>query len=114
MRPTLVYIAGPLTTGGARAWDNMVRALEAGARVAALGCSPMLTHWTWAVHHLAPLSHEDWLTLCLRQLEVADCVLRLPGESVGTQLEIDRATELGRPVYDSLEALRAAVRSVES
>ncbi|GAG05287.1 unnamed protein product, partial [marine sediment metagenome] len=42
-----------------------------------------------------------------RWLEVCDCVLRLPGESAGADLEVERAKELGIPVYLTPEQIWA-------
>ena len=41
-------------------------------------------------------------------LECSDIVLRLPGESPGADREVAYALELGKPVYEGIDALLAA------
>jgi hypothetical protein len=40
-----------------------------------------------------------------RLLEKCDAVLRIPGESKGADIEIDKAREMGKPIFMSLEEI---------
>jgi len=50
---------------------------------------------------------EDYYRYSMAWLEVSDCILVLPNSenSRGTQVEIERAKELGIPIYHSITAL---------
>jgi hypothetical protein len=53
------------------------------------------------------MTHADWLGVDLPWVEVADAVLRLPGESSGADAEVAHARKNGVPVYDDVEELIA-------
>lgn len=62
---------------------------------------PLLFHY----HDLHfPRTWNDWMTTCLTWLEKCDAVYRLPGESRGADIEVERAVELGIPVIRDLHA----------
>lgn len=48
---------------------------------------------------IAPLPYKAWLTITMAVIERCDLVVRLPGESSGADLEVDRADHLGIPVF---------------
>lgn len=102
-----VYISGPITQGDQR--ENVRRASEVFKELVALGFAPWCPHWSWyAVQYDdVQLSHEDWLKKVdfpwLRQAEV---VLRMPGESLGADLECEFAAEKYIRVCYSIEELR--------
>ena len=52
-------------------------------------------------------THGDWMAADLPWVAVADAVLRLPGESVGADLETAHAAACGVPVFHDLESLAA-------
>lgn len=101
-----VYVAGPYTKGDVAM--NVRVAIEAGDRLAKAGYVPFIPHLTHFWHLLYPHEWKFWCEQDLHWLEICDCVLRLPGESVGAALEVYRACELGIPVYLSIEALMGA------
>lgn len=51
------------------------------------------------------LSHADWIRIDLAYVEVAHALLRLPGESVGAELEVAHAIKHGVPVFHSIPEL---------
>jgi hypothetical protein len=57
------------------------------------------------------LSHADWLDMDFAWVAVSDAVLRLPGESVGADKEVEHARKLGIPVFTDIPALRAYFES---
>ena len=100
-----VYVSGPLSTGDRKA--NVAKACEVGLELIKLGYSPLIPHLT---DHLDPddsLGHAVWMEVDYPWVEVADAVLRLPGESKGADMEVARAQEFGIPVYNSIEELQA-------
>lgn len=116
-----VYIAGPISRGDLAV--NINRATDAFVRLAQAGVAPLCPHWsvyakpvttfqgvvcceaTVAGH--PDLSHADWMGVDLPWVEVADAVLRLPGESAGAEMETAHARAHGIPVFDSVEAVVA-------
>lgn len=116
-----VYIAGPISTGDLR--HNVLQATEAFIRLAKAGLSPWCPHWSvvsecrfkwdsnygdWmraTAHGHRDMTHADWIRIDLAWVEVADAVLRLPGESKGGDLETAHATAKGIPVYHDIAKL---------
>ena len=52
------------------------------------------------------ISHGEWLDMDFAWIEVSDCLLRLPGESKGADLEVDWAEKIRKPVFSSVAELR--------
>lgn len=109
---TRVYIAGPITKGPLEA--NIRQATEAALALIRAGYAPLCPHLTCYVGGPVPevlpagTTHDDWYEADLPWVEVSDAVLRLPGESVGADLETALAERLGIPVFHSLPALIAS------
>ncbi len=98
-----VYIAGPYTNGDIAV--NVRNAILAGQAVLERGHTPYVPHLIHFWHLLCPGPRQQWIDLDLAWLQVCEGVLRLPGESVGADLEVKRASELGIPIYASLDDL---------
>ena len=96
-----VYIAGPYTQGDPV--ENVRRAIRAAERVIASGHHPYVPHLNHLWHLISPHSWEYWMTLDLAFLPACDCMIRLPGESVGADRETRAAAGL-MPIYYSVEA----------
>jgi 4-hydroxy-3-methylbut-2-en-1-yl diphosphate synthase IspG/GcpE len=52
-----------------------------------------------------PQGYDTWLTLDIEWLSVCDCLLRLPGESKGADIEVEYAREHMIPVFYTIEQL---------
>lgn len=106
---TRVYIAGPISKGVLQ--DNIDRARDAAMALLRAGYSPMCPHLTCFMGGNTPevlpagTKHEDWYATDLPWVAVSQAVLRLPGESVGADLETKLADELRIPVYHDIEEL---------
>ena len=61
------------------------------------------------VDRLHTKGYEQWMKLDLAWLDKCDALLRLPGESPGSDREVDAAKERGIPVYYSVRAVAFAV-----
>lgn len=103
MRPR-IYISGPLTSSG-NVLENLERAMEATRQLIAAGFAPFCPHLTYHVDPGEQIPHATWLDCELPWVEVADAVLRLPGESKGADIEVDRAKAVGIPVFRSVGEL---------
>lgn len=101
-----VYVAGPLTNGNLR--ENIKQATDAAKSLMWHDYAPLCPHLTVYMDGDTPsvacgFTHEEWMRVCLPWVAVADAVLRLPGKSVGADMETDLANELGIPVFNSIE-----------
>src|SRR5437762_10965938 len=103
-----VYVAGPYSSGDVAA--NVRNAYAAATRLADEGFAPFVPHHTHFWHMLFPRPYEDWLRLDLAFLPCCDAVLRLPGESVGADGEVEAARSRGIPIFTDIDSLLASVR----
>jgi hypothetical protein len=49
--------------------------------------------------------HSAWLVVDLAWVEVAQAVLRLPGESTGADMEVRLANTVGIPIFSTVEQI---------
>lgn len=101
-----VYVAGPFRRG-----DQFVNVREAalvGIRLRRAGHVPVIPHCLGFVHYVHPMPDLFWLAWGLDELRSCHCLVRLPGESVGSDAEVELAKVLGMPVYYGVEAFLAA------
>jgi len=108
---TKVYIAGPYTKGDVAI--NVRNAIEAGDELLERGFVPFIPHLTHFWHMLFPKPYEKWLQYDNQWIGSCDCLLRLPGESNGADLEVEFARKRGVPVYTSIEDLILAYSDVD-
>lgn len=104
-----VYIASPYTKGDVGM--NVRVQMDAFASLMNKGFipfAPLLLHFQHIVH---PMSYEDCMEWDLAWLEACDCVLRLGGESKGADMEVERARELGKSVFFSIEDMLLYVKA---
>ncbi|MGW8256005.1 MAG: DUF7768 domain-containing protein [Thermoguttaceae bacterium] len=99
-----IYISGPLTSSG-NVLENLDRAMHAARLLIENGFAPFCPHLTYHVDPGETYSHDLWMEIELPWVAVADAVLRLPGESLGADIECARASELDIPIFDSVVAL---------
>lgn len=99
-----VYVAGPYAGSGSE-MINIRNACDVGSQLLNRGFYPFVPHLCGFWHFLAPRIREDWTEYLLHWLEVCDAVLRLEGESPGSDVEVARAEELGIPVFHSIDEL---------
>jgi nucleoside 2-deoxyribosyltransferase len=115
MRPTIVYVSGPMTTGG-NFPVNIRRGIEVAAAIMDRGYVVICPHEkALGMEMLAPRGYEDWMEYDFRCIDACDVVLRMsdaagtPLPSCGGDREVEYAKQLGRPVYYSLDTLFAGV-----
>ena len=104
---TKVYIAAPITLGD-RA-HNLRQAEEAFRALMDAGFAPLMPQLTMHLPYAWDIPHEVWLEQCEPWVRASDVVLRLPGESRGSDQEVAWAVEEGISVFYSLEALLGEV-----
>lgn len=100
-----VYVSGPYTKGDPVI--NTRNAIEAGNAVLAYGHVPIIPHLTMFWHFMTPKPWDKWIEYDLELLDLCDIILRLPGDSVGADREMEHARKLGLcRVHTVEEALR--------
>ena len=118
--PKRVYIAGPISRGDLA--DNINQATAAFVALAKAGLAPLCPHWSayskpcqrfmrggGDVFCIATamgnpeMNYADWMRISLAWVGVADAVLRLPGESLGSEMEVAEANRRGVPVFYAVE-----------
>lgn len=118
----LIYIAGPITKGNLA--NNINRATDAFVALVKAGFAPICPHWsafstrarvseetglTFAVAsaHGCGLPFTEWLAVDFALVTASAAVLRLPGESLGAEMETKLAIAQSKPVFKSVEEVIA-------
>jgi hypothetical protein len=96
-----VYVAGPYTKGDVAI--NVRNALVAANSLADAGLYPFVPHLSHFWHLTFPREYEFWLDLDNQFLPHCDALVRLPGESSGSDKEVQLAEKLGIPVFYSVD-----------
>ena len=97
-----VYVASPYTLGDVG--ENVRANIDAAEKLANadyVPFVPLLSHFWHMIHWH---DYQFWIDQTMAWLEKCDAVVRLPGISQGADAEVERAKELGIPVF-SLEGL---------
>lgn len=102
-----VYIAGPYAKGDTAV--NVRNAMSAGHLVMNTGHHPFIPHLFHFMHMHSPRSQQEWMDLDLEFLPMCDAIVRLPGESSGSDAEVSLAHELNLEIYFGIEEFLAAV-----
>src|SRR5438552_805176 len=101
------YIAGPISKGDLR--QNIDLARTASVRLIHAGFAPFTPQLSCYMGGDTPevlaagIQHHEWLGMDLPWVAVSDCVLRLPGESTGADMEVAEAERLDIPVYHDVD-----------
>jgi hypothetical protein len=96
-----VYVAGPYTIGDVE--KNIERAITAGEKIMMRGDYPFIPHLTHYWHLLYQHSWSYWMEYDMKWLDQCDALVRLPGESVGADKEVETAKRLGLKVFYGME-----------
>lgn len=110
----MILIAGPYRSGTDgdpdRIAANLERLEEASAPIYRLGHVPMIGEWV-ALPILRNLDEQESETgdvmyeTASRLLQHCDAVLRLPGDSIGADKDVEIARERGLSVYSSIDEI---------
>ena len=98
-----VYVAGPYTKGDVAL--NVREAILVGDVLATHGFAPFVPHLTHFWHIVAPRTYQFWVDLDLQFLPACDALLRIAGDSPGSDHEEAVARELEIPVFYDIESL---------
>ena len=103
MKRLRVYISGPITRGDRVA--NFAKACSVQQRLIELGFAPLNPMLTMMHPSAWQIPHDQWVASDLPWVEVADAVLRLPGDSDGADRECEHAERNRVPVFYSMLGL---------
>lgn len=103
MKRLRVYIAGPYAKGNVR--DNVNEAIRYGELVSQKGHIPFIPHLYHLWHSLYQHEQEFWCRQDLYWLDKCDLLIRIPGESIGADNEIEYAKTMGIRVIHNLDDL---------
>ena len=94
-----IYISGPFT---GNMEENTKRAINAAEQMLKAGMHPIVPHLYgyWDIIHKH--SYDEWLNEGLFWVTECDALLRLPGNSLGADKEVDLAEQEGIPVFYSI------------
>ena len=104
----LIFVAGPYSAKTRdHIVDNVNAAIDVGIAILRKGHTPFIPHLTDLVDQRAvqtgiKLDWSDFVTWSLAILPRCDAVMFL-GSSPGADLELEKATSLGIPVFNSVE-----------
>lgn len=102
-KPIKVYVAGPYTKGDVVM--NVRKAIDVAEELIRhrfVPYIPHLTHFWHFIHHHDP---DFWYEYDFHWLDFCDCLLRIPGESKGSDREMQRMISQGKPVFLDIESL---------
>jgi hypothetical protein len=98
-----VFISSPYSIGDQAV--NVNRQIICANELMDLGFTPFLPLLSHFQHLVHPRPYEDWINNDLDWLKSCDVLLRLPGESKGADMEVEKAKEYGIPVCNSIKEL---------
>lgn len=101
MRKLRVYVASPYTIGDQAV--NVATSMDIADTLMTLGFTPFIPLLNHFQHMMHPRPYTDWLDWGTQWLLQCDCVLRLPGESEGADIETQLAEIHGIPVFVSID-----------
>lgn len=110
MNKIKVYVAGPYTKGNVE--HNVNKAIYISDLMLQMGFHPYCPHLCHFHHIKYPQEYNVWLELVMAFMEKCDVVFRIEGESEGADLEVQRANELGIPVFNDFKSLVKYVDSL--
>ena len=114
-QPLLILISGPYMSGTNGDEESIARNLKAmedyALPIYQKGHLAVVGEWfAWPVirqaggdSHSSPQFSEYQYPVAHRLLEKCDAVLRIPGASRGADLEMEKARELGKIIFSSLD-----------
>lgn len=98
-----IYLASPYTKGDVAV--NVKRQLDCVDELMNLGFAPFAPLYFHFQHMAHPRPYKDWVDIDLQWVPACDALLRLEGDSLGADGEVDFAKENNIPVFYSIVEL---------
>lgn len=97
----LIYVAGPYTVGNQS--QNVYNALHFGDYLLSRGATPYIPHlshhWSLSTIGGSERTYDEWMDICFNVLHRCNALVRLRGESPGSEMEVEYAKELQIPIF---------------
>jgi hypothetical protein len=103
MNKKIVYISSPYSIGDVK--ENVRQGFLVADRLLELGFLPYPPLYTHYWDEITSRSWDEWMLIDREWILKCDCLLRVPGKSIGADMEVEWAKENGIPVYFSIEEL---------
>lgn len=101
-----VYIAGPLSSDTKdKELGNVNRAIHVSQQIKELGILPIVPHLSYFWNERSSNEYGFWMNYSANLIRRCIAVFVIPGKSVGVEIEIKFALEIGKPVFSSLTDL---------
>lgn len=107
-QPPKVYIAGPYSSDPE---TNTKVAIMTWHAVTDMGAIPYVPHLAHYLDAARSRDYEEWMQHCLQWVDVCDALYRIPGESPGSDREIQHALQKDIPVFYELDELEQFVKT---
>lgn len=98
-----VYIAGPMAKGVFA--QNMRWAMDAANEIITKGHYPFIPHLFWYLEVIHHRPAEQWLDLDHTWLLQCDAIYRIPGASIGADMEVKWAEKYDLAIYHHLDEI---------
>ena len=107
-----VYVAGPYTKGDV--CINVKKAIDIGEELIQKGFCPYIPHLTHFQHLFHPHTWQEWLDLDFEWIKQCDYLLRISGESLGADKEVEFAKQNNITVVSSVNDLLIRLDYIEN
>lgn len=106
MEKLVVYVSGPYS-GGDQVL-NVREAIKWGEEIRKLGHIPIIPHLSHLWHLCSPQDYRFWMEYDLDIIETCNVkvMMRIPGESSGSDEENELARKLNIPIFYSIEEFK--------
>jgi len=98
-----VYIASAYTIGDTAI--NVKVQMDMAENLMNFGFAPFVPLYSHFQHMMHPRPQEEWLNFDLEWVKTCDCLLRLPGHSIGADIEVEHAKKHNIQIFYSIEEL---------
>lgn len=99
----LIYVASPYSIGDEL--FNVNRQINAGEILTKRGFVPLLPLLSHFWHEKYNHEYDFWIKTCLEYLRRCDGILRLQGESLGADIEVEFAKHYNIPVFYDFDSI---------
>ena len=106
-----IYVAGPYSNGNIV--DNVDIAIQYASELVDMGYAPFCPHLYHFVEIYNKKTWDSWMKIDLEFLSRCDVLIRIPGESIGADIEVTEAIKSGIPVLNNLEEAEEFIKQAK-
>ena len=106
-----IYVAGPYSNGNIV--DNVDIAIQYASELVDMGYAPFCPHLYHFVEIYNKKTWDSWMKIDLEFLSRCDVLIRIPGESIGADIEVAEAIKSGIPVLNNLEEAEEFIKQAK-